>query len=206
MINKKIAVIGAGGHAKVVASIIHAMGKSILAFYDDNPKKIGTSIFGIRVKDKKELVENSDQDAIIAIGNNQVRKKICNELNLNWVSVIHPFSFVHPEVEIGAGTVVCAGSIIQPGAKIGSHVIINTKSSVDHDTIVGDYSHISVAHLAGGASIDEGVFLALHSVVLPFVHIGSWSIVGAGAVVTKNVDPGLTVIGVPARPNKTSTL
>jgi acetyltransferase EpsM len=79
-------------------------------------------------------------------------------------------------------------------------VVINTRASVDHHGRVGNYAHIAVAHLAGGASIDDGVFLALGSVVLPKVHVGAWATVGAGAVVTKDVAPKTTVVGVPARP------
>ncbi len=200
MNKKKVAIIGAGRHARVVASTVLAAGYDILGFYADDPPKFGTSILGIPVKGPiNELDPKDCSNAIIAIGVNEGRKKLSMQLDFNWISVVHPFSWVHPEVPIGEGTVICAGSIVQPGAKIGSHVIINTKSSVDHDTFVGNYSHISVAHLAGGASIDEGVFLALHSVVLPDLHVGAWAIVGAGSVVTKNVKPRTTVIGIPAR-------
>jgi acetyltransferase-like isoleucine patch superfamily enzyme len=95
---------------------------------------------------------------------------------------------------------VCAGAVVQPGAQIGSHAIVNTRSSVDHHARIGDFSHLAVAHVAGGASVGEGVFLALGSIVLPKIHVGAWATVGAGAVVTKPVEPGLTVVGVPARP------
>jgi sugar O-acyltransferase (sialic acid O-acetyltransferase NeuD family) len=106
----------------------------------------------------------------------------------------------HPDVTLGPGSVVCAGGIVQAGASIGAHVILNTKASVDHHCHVGDYAHIAVAHLGGGASIGEGVFLALGSIVLPGRQVGDWAVVGAGAVVTKNVAPSTTVVGVPARP------
>jgi sugar O-acyltransferase (sialic acid O-acetyltransferase NeuD family) len=199
MSEKRIVVIGAGGHAKVVASTIIAAGSEVVGFFVSEPPQIATSIFGIPVRGMNELDSKDCPNAIIGIGQNDVRKKLSQELPFNWISVVHPFSWVHPDVQIGAGTIICAGSIVQPGAKIGSHVIINTKSSVDHDTIVGNFSHISVAHLAGGASIEEGVFLALNSVVLPYLQVGAWATVGAGAVVTKNVEPNTTVVGIPAR-------
>jgi sugar O-acyltransferase (sialic acid O-acetyltransferase NeuD family) len=204
MTYKRVSVIGGGGHAKVVASTLLAAGFDVVGFFVPDPPKIETSIFGIPVRGQNELDPNDCPNAIIGVGQNDVRKKLSHQFDFNWISVIHPFSWVHQDVQIGEGTVICAGSIIQPGAKIGSHVIINTKSSVDHDSIVGDFSHISVAHLAGGGTIDEGVFLALHSVVLPYLHVGAWATVGAGAVVTKNVDPNTTVVGIPAHAIKLS--
>jgi acetyltransferase-like isoleucine patch superfamily enzyme len=78
-------------------------------------------------------------------------------------------------------------------------VILNTKASVDHHCRVGNYVHIAVAHLAGGAVAGEGAFLALGSTVLPGVVVGAWATVGAGAVVRENVRAGTTVVGIPAR-------
>ena len=94
---------------------------------------------------------------------------------------------------------MCAGAVVQPGAAIGAHVILNTKASVDHHCRVGNYVHIAVAHLGGGAAAADGAFLALGSTVLPGVVVGAWATVGAGALVRKNVRPGTTVVGVPAR-------
>lgn len=204
MVNKKLAIIGAGGHAKVVASTAIAAGIDVVGFYAHDPARIGTTIFGLPVKEIEKLGSDGCNNGIIAIGDNEARKKLSNDIDLNWISVVHPFAWVHPDVPIGNGTVICAGAIVQPGAEIGTHVIINTKASVDHDTSVGSYSHISVAHLAGSSSIDEGVLMALHSVVLPGIHVGAWAIVGAGAVVTKNVKPNTTVVGMPARAIKTN--
>lgn len=201
MAKKHIAIIGAGGHAEVVASVIAASGNSVAGFYADVPSTWGTEISGIPVIGPiSEISSARCSHAIIAIGANEARKKIAQQIDIEWATVIHPFSWIHPGVRIGNGTVVCAGSIVQPGAQVGSHVILNTKASVDHHCRVGDYAHIAVAHLAGGASIDEGVFMALSSTVLPKVHVGAWSTVGAGAVVKKNVEPNTIVVGDPARP------
>jgi acetyltransferase EpsM len=198
---QRIAIIGAGGHAAVVASTIIAAGNEVAGFFADVQSSWGTKILGIPVIGPiSEITSKNCSHAIIAIGTNEARKRIAAEIDIDWFTVVHPFSWVHPEVPIGKGTIICAGAIIQPGARIGSHVILNTKASVDHHCQVGDYAHIAVAHLAGGASIDEGVFMALGSIVLPKVHVGAWATVGAGAVVRKNVLPNTTVVGNPARP------
>lgn len=197
----RVAVIGAGGHATVVASTLIAAGHEVAGFYADVPSSWGSEILGIPVIGPiSEVTSAHCSHAIIGIGENDARKRFSQQIDIDWITAIHPFSWVHPDVPIGAGTVVCAGAIVQPDAQIGSHVILNTKASVDHHCRVGDYAHIAVAHLAGRASIDEGVFMALGSTVLPKLNVGAWSTVGAGAVVTKNVPPNTTVVGTPARP------
>ena len=200
MNKERIAVIGAGGHAKVVASTLMDAGHQVVGFYDDDLQKRGTHIFGIPVVGPLgELKYNDFSHAIIGIGENEVRKRLVEELNLNWINVIHPLAYVHPEVYLGVGTVVCAGAIVQPYSRIGSHVIINTKSSVDHDCCVGDYVHLALSHLAGGATANEGAFIALGSIVFPKVTIGAWATVSAGSVAMKDVMPNSIVAGVPAR-------
>ena len=201
MSHQGVAVIGAGGHAAVVASVLIASGQEVFGFFDDSASTWGTTILGIPVRGAlRQLAESGSVRAILGFGDNRARKVMAEQLRVQWVTAVHPFAWVHPGVLLGPGTVVCAGAVVQPGARIGSHVIINTRSSVDHHARVGDYAHLAVAHIAGGASVDEGAFLALGSFVLPKINVGAWATVGAGAVVTKPVEPGLTVVGVPARP------
>lgn len=200
MADERIAVLGAGGHAAVVVATLHAMGRTVVALFDDSPKNWGNTVLGVPIRGPIATVRDSGCTcAIIGIGDNHARKRISHEIEIEWTTAVHPFSSVHPEVTLGPGSVVFAGGIVQPGARIGAHVILNTKASVDHHCRVGDYAHIAVAHLGGGASIGEGAFLALGSVVLPGLHVGDWAVVGAGAVVTKNVAPATTVVGTPAR-------
>jgi len=201
MSGRGIAVIGAGGHALVVASTLIAAGEEVTGFFDDSPAIWGNTILGIPVLGGIRLLAGRGfARAILGIGDNRLRKKLAEEIKVEWVTAVHPFAWVHPDVSLGPGTIVCAGVVVQPGAQIGSHVILNTRSSVDHHARVGDYSHLAVAHLAGGASVGEGVFMAVGSSALPKIHVGAWATVGAGAVVTKPVEPGITVVGVPARP------
>jgi acetyltransferase-like isoleucine patch superfamily enzyme len=94
---------------------------------------------------------------------------------------------------------VCAGAIVQPGASIGSHTIINTGASVDHDCGIGDFVHIAPGvHLAGGVRIAEGAFLGIGAGVLPNVCVGEWAVLGAGAVAIRDVGARSVAVGVPA--------
>lgn len=146
MEKRHIAIIGAGGHAEVVASVILASGDSVAGFYADVPSLWGTAILGAPVLGPvSEITSARCSHTVIGIGANDVRKKFAETMDMDWATVIHPFSWVHPEVLIGCGSVVCAGAIVQPGAHVGAHVILNTKASVDHHCRVGDYAHIAVA-------------------------------------------------------------
>jgi len=183
-----IGIIGAGGHATVVASTLLAAGHEVAGFFDDAPDSWGTRILDRPVLGPlRQIPASGCTHGVIGIGDNQVRKTLAERLPLEWITAVHPFAWVHPEATLGPGTIVCAGCVVQPGARIGSHVILNTRSSVDHHAHVGDYAHLAVAHLAGGASVDEGVFMALGSMVLPKIRVGAWATVGAGAIVTKEV-------------------
>jgi sugar O-acyltransferase (sialic acid O-acetyltransferase NeuD family) len=193
-----VAVIGAGDHARVVASVLEAAGVVVAGHYDDDPETWGSSLGTSSVLGPIDDIPRR-APAIIAIGDNRVRQQLAQRLDLEWITVVHPFSWLHPDVRLGPGTVVCAGALVQVGVQIGAHVILNNRASVGHDARVGDYAHITVAHLGGGASAGEGALLGMGSVVLPRVAVGDWATVGAGATVTSDVRPGATVVGSPAR-------
>ncbi len=193
-----VAIIGAGQHARVVGSVLEAAGLSVAGHYDDDPETWGGAIGRARVMGPLSEIP-SGAAAIIAIGDNAARKRIADRLDLDWVTVVHPFSWLHPEVPLGPGTVVCSSVSVQVGAEIGAHTIINNGSGVGHDAQVGDFVHLAVSHVGAESRVDEGAFLGIGSVVLPRLIVGAWAMVGAGAVVMADVPPGSTVIGNPAR-------
>lgn len=199
--SKSLIVLGAGGHAKVVISTAHASGYSVQAIYDDNPAKWGSLLLGVPVRGEVQQVEQLECLGFIAIGDNQARKRIATQLQcLVWATLIHPHSWADASVQVGEGTLLNAGVVVQPEAKIGRHCIVNTSASIDHDCEIDDFVHISPgARLAGGVKVGEGTLLGVGCVVLPNRTIGAWSIVGAGAVVVDDVPKGVVVAGVPAR-------
>jgi len=200
--NSPIAVIGAGGHAKVVLATLQAMGFGVFAVYDDSPDKWGTEMMGVPVRGPVErIAEDGILRAVLAIGDNATRCRLSVKLRgIEWMTVVHPRAWVHSSVHLGGGTVVFAGAVIQPEARIGDHVIVNTAATIDHECVVGDYAHIAPgAHLAGRVEVGEGTFIGMGCNVIQCLRIGKWSTVGAGAVVTKRIPDHVTAIGVPAR-------
>jgi sugar O-acyltransferase (sialic acid O-acetyltransferase NeuD family) len=200
-----IALVGAGGHAKVVISTLQALEIEVGAVFDDDPRKWRTTLLGVEVRGPvSELTEAGYRAAIITIGNNGVRERLSTELkNLEWLTAIHPLAYVHPTAQVAEGSVVFAGAVIQPDVVIGSHVIVNTGATVDHDCVLGDYAHLAPGtHLAGGVRVGRGAFLGIGAVVIPYRRVGDWATIGAGGVVIKDVNDNITAVGVPAAPVK----
>ena len=195
-------IIGAGGHAKVVISALLANAVSCAGVFDDDSLLWGKKILDIPIIGAiEELRDASSITAVNAIGNNSTRRTICERFrNVNWLTVIHPHTWIHSSVKLGCGTVVFAGSVIQPDTIIRKHSIINTSASVDHDSVIGDFCHIAPGcHIAGGVEIGDEVFLGIGSAVIPCVSIVSNTIIGAGSTVIKNIEVCGVYVGTPAR-------
>ena len=201
--SKNIIIIGAGGHAKVIADIITKSDDNLIGFLDDNLDIQNKTIY----LDKKVIGTIKDIDKykecyfIIGIGNNNIRENIANTYNLKWHTVIHPSAIIANEVSIGEGSVVMAGVIVNPGTKIGKHCIINTKSSLDHDSIIENYVHISPgATLAGTVHIKEKTWICAGVTIINNIKVAKNNIIGAGSVVIKDIkEENGTYVGVPAR-------
>lgn len=200
----KLIIIGASGHGKVVADIAIKMNKwKIIAFLDDD-ESIKTSIeLEVIGKTADAFTYKDEADFFVAIGNNATREKIQEKIieeGLNVVSLIHPSAVIGTDVEIGIGTSVMAGVVINSSSRIGMGCIINTSSSLDHDNALKDYVHISPGvRTAGSVSIGKGSWLGIGSVVSNNVNICSGCKLGAGAVVVKDITEPGTYVGVPVR-------
>ncbi len=208
--NKKIILIGAGGHGRVAADIAKKNGYSEIAFLDDN--KTTTQYAEYAVLGKTDTAkEYPDCDFVVSIGDAIVRQKLQEQLEqeyLSVISLIHPDAVIADDVEIGRGTVIMAGAVVNPGARIGCGCIINTCSSVDHDCFIEDYVHVSVgAHVAGMVHIGARTWIGTGVTVSNNVSICEDCMIGAGAVVIKNIEIQGTYIGVPAKMiDKTTTI
>lgn len=193
-------VIGGGGHAKVIIDIAVAQGYKVLGFLDDNPKaekllgydKLGAVSDAVKFSDKAEFV--------IAIGNNEIRKKIASEYNLNFATLVHPSAVIGSDTNIAEGTVVMPNAVVNASAKIGKHCIINTAAVVEHDCKIGDFVHISPnATLCGTVHIGDNCHIGAGVTVINNLAVCDDCIVGAGAVVIKEISTKGTYFGVPAK-------
>lgn len=206
---QRVLIIGAGGHAQVVADILqqaNEQGHKVLpvGYVDDNTALHGQNLLGLPVFGNIVERKRIAYDAIIvAIGDNATRKTFAERLAYEgerFITVSHPSAILAPDVQIGSGTMICAGAVVNPCSVIGKHVILNTGSTLDHHNQVGDYAHIAPGvHTGGEVSVGEGTLVGVGATIIPRCQIGVWSTVGAGAVVISNAPQNVVAVGVPAR-------
>lgn len=202
---KRLAVLGASGHGKVVADIAECCGWDEIVFFDDAwPSMDSNGKWPIK-GNSQLLVDQSHyfSGVAVAIGNNAVRaEKIrwLTDLSISVVSLVHPNAIVSRYVDLGIGSVVMPGVVINAASSIGKGVILNTGCIVDHDCVIDDFAHISPgARLAGGVRVGFRSWVGIGASVIQLVSIGQDVMVGAGAVVVDNLPDAVTVTGVPAK-------
>lgn len=201
----RLLIWGCGGHAKVVLDIACAAGVfSDFLFIDDSgrPEFMGYAVAGTRAR-LPHLAKQALK-FVVAIGDNTNRKECyeeCRRHGLSAVAMVHPTAVVSRSARIGPGTVVMPQAVLNADSHIGENCIINTGAVVEHDCLTGNHVHVSPgAVLGGGVKVGERVHVGMSAAILPGIEIGEGAVIGAGAVVVKAVPPGLTVVGVPARP------
>ena len=198
--NKKVIIIGASGHGKVIADIVIKSKDKLVGFLDDGKEK-DTEVLGYKVLGKtSDAYQYGDCEFVIGIGSNQIREKIANQYQLKWYTAIHPTAQLALDVHLDEGTVVMANAVINTSVKIGKHCIINTGAIVEHDNIIENYVHISPnATLCGTVHVGEMTHIGASSTVKNNTTITSHCIIGAGSVVVKDILEEGTYVGVPAK-------
>ena len=205
---KKIIVIGGGGHAKVVISILKRVSDyEILGYTDKEDRGV---ILGIQYLGTDSILESKYREGIeicvLGIGqikSTELRKTIVEyvqALGYHLPTLIAPTAIINEDVQINKGTVIMDGVVINSGSKIGKYAIINTNSSIDHDCIVGDYTHIAPGvTLSGNVEIGDNVLIGTGSCIIQERKVESSCIVAAGSSVQSSLlEPGI-YRGNPAR-------
>lgn len=198
--NNRLIIIGAGGHGKVIADNALKNGYTDICFVDDHATGscMGFPIIGTGAD--LPSFDDGKTDFIIGVGSNDVRKRIAERHDVNWVTLIHPSAQIAVNVSIGKGTVVMAGAVINASATVGEHCIINTGAIVEHDNAIGDYVHISPrAALGGTVRVGDLTHIGIGAVVKNNIAVCDHCVIGAGAVVVKEIKDSGTYVGVPSR-------
>lgn len=141
---------------------------------------------------------------VVAIGDITLRKHLYQKLieqSERLATICHPRSIVSRNADIGQGSQIIAGAVINTGTRIGHNTIINTGSTIDHHNVIGDHVHIAPgAHLGGEVVIKDEVLIGIGSTIAPRCKIGKGCIIGAGSVVLNDIPDGVIAYGSPAQP------
>lgn len=202
-------IFGAGGHGREVAWLAEALyGETVrLVFVVDHPRHLRDPVNGVEVVLLSEVEAPPNAQYVVALGNPDQRRRsvaICESMGLLPATLIHPRVEMSRYVRVGAGSVLCAGTLVTTNICIGEHVHINLGCSVSHDTYIDDFATLSPGvHVSGNVHIGKDVFIGTGaSIINGSPHeplaIGDGAVIAAGACVTCNVGAGTMVAGVPA--------
>lgn len=207
---ENIIIIGSSGHAKVIIDIVEKENKYNIAGLTDKFREKDEEVSGYRIIGKEEdiaklLKKHNISGGIIAIGDNWTRSRVCENIksirpDFRFVTAIHPSAQTAKDVEIGNGTVVMAGAIINSSSSVGEHCIINTNSSLDHDSVMKDFSSLA-PNVTTGGNVEIGKFsaISLGAKIIHGIRIGEQTVIGAGSVVLKDVSSFSVACGIPAK-------
>ncbi|MBE6740833.1 MAG: acetyltransferase [Ruminococcaceae bacterium] len=210
--SKSVVIIGASGFGREVLWLIERINDSaaekweILGFIDDDESLQGKSVNGYDVIGTLDSINQfADSYFVCAIGNAKTRKKIIEKIHsindkIKFCTLIDPDVTISNLVDIGEGTIICAGSIVTVNIKIGKHCIVNLDCTIGHDAIIEDYvTMYPSVNVSGAVSIGELCELGTGAQIIQGINICSSAIIGAGTVIVKSIDESGTYVGAPAK-------
>lgn len=209
----EVVMLGAGGHAKVLLSLLQAIGANVRGICDPGLAAQSVTMWrGIAVLGGDEALEHLDPASVgLVNGMGQLvgasrRQGLFETLcarGFGFPALVHPAAWVDSTVMLQAGVQVMAGVVIQPDSIIGTNSIVNTGARIDHDCIIGEHVHVAPgAVLCGGVKVARGAFIGAGSTTIQGVSIGESCVVGAGAVLVRDLQAGHLVVGSPVRINE----
>ncbi|TWP35985.1 acetyltransferase [Leekyejoonella antrihumi] len=209
---QRLYIVGCGGFGREVHDIVNAENEvsptwEFAGYIDDTPSEENLRLVSRRgaqvVGGIAHALELQPAHFVIGIGTGRIRESVATRLEAaGWMSavLVHPAASLGADVELGPGSVICAGARLTTNITLGHHVHININSTVGHDSTFDSYATVNpLAAISGGVSVGERSMVGTHAAILQNLNVGVDSIVGAGSLVTKSVPDNTVVKGVPAR-------
>jgi sugar O-acyltransferase (sialic acid O-acetyltransferase NeuD family) len=212
MTPRQVVIYGAGGHGREIAWLVGscAPGLSAVCLVDDDTRNHGAHLNGVPVYGLLQAREQFPQAYMVGgVGMPHTRERLmvrAAEVGFTFVTLIHPRVEHSHWNEYGEGTVICAGCVLSVNIRLGCHVHVNLGCTISHDVVIGDYTTLAPGvHVSGTVHIGRRVNIGTGAVIINGtpeqpLTIGDDAVIGAGACVTHSIPPGVTAVGVPARP------
>lgn len=207
---RDLVIIGAGGFAREAAWLVEEINLqkrtwNLLGYLDDDVDKWGRELSGYPVLGDLEKLDGMSREVFVicVVGNPGVKKRLIERALVKgrmFATLVHPEVSCASSVILGEGVLISKGCILTKDIVIGSHVSINPGCGIGHDTIINDFCTLMWhVNISGAVVVEEGCLLGTKATVLQGKRIGKWTTIGAGAVVTDDLPPYCTAVGVPAR-------
>ena len=204
----KIVIIGGGGHAKVVISILKKINTYEIVGYTDVKNR--GEILGVKYIGNdsilKKLYRNGIKNAVLGLGfikSNKKRKNVLKEISnidFNYPAIISNNAIINEDVTTGMGTVITDGVVINSGTQLANFCIINTRSSIDHDCMIKNHTHIAPGvTLSGGVEIGDNVLIGTGANIIQYKKVVDNAIIGAGSTVVKDINESGLYGGIPTK-------
>lgn len=207
---KPAIILGAGGHARVLISLLKRIDHPITALLDDDPNKLGTTIDDIKVAGNLDAIDDKQTNSIQlvnAIGSARlptIRQAVYHRMTtrgFTFATLLHPAAVVASQANVALGAQIMAGAVVQAHATLGANCLINTAATIDHDSAIGEHTHVAPgATICGGVTIGPGCHIGAGATVIQGIRIAANAVIGAGATVIADVPEGAVFVGTPARP------
>jgi len=201
--NDAVAIFGTGGFAREVACLLHDLGRGnqIVAFHEPDEVYRPRELLGVAVQPQSAF-DPGKQRAIVGIGNPASRQKVVGELPAETVfdTLIHPTAVMSQWVEVGAGSVICAGCVLTCQISIGEHCHLNLNTTVGHDCAFGDFCTVAPGtNISGNCDFGMRVDVGTQASFRQNVRVCDDAVIGMGTVVVKDIVEAGTYMGVPAK-------
>lgn len=199
----RLIIIGARAFGRETCNYAHEAGFEVVGFLDDKADALDGFVGYPPILCSAESYEVKPEDRFVcAVGDSKWREKYVGIIAAKggvFVNVIHPTAYVGPNVKMGVGCIICPQAILDCDLTLGNHVDVNAQSYIPHDSLLEDFVTISPGcHLGGRAILRRDVFLGIHSTLIPDIEIGAYTVVAAGATVTKHLPAHVLAAGIPA--------
>lgn len=207
----RIIVIGASGFALEAAWLAEDCGHEVVGFLDDNLEKQSQTVMNRSVLGRvDQWIEFSDCFFVVAIGSPRIRYRVVQAMKSMgaplFATLIHPSVIKSEYVQFGEGSLVCAGCVITVQVSMGEHCIINLNTTIGHETEIGNFVTVApISAISGDVTIEDFVEVGTSSSIRQGLKLACGSMVGMGAVLTKDAEPFNVYAGIPAKSIKKLT-